>query len=115
MTLSPLSNHSTYLSLVLLLTDLLLFVDGFSISMGKCQVPPLFVRNLKSSNKLCSLAGLLKVGTPKTWDSSKRDLKYIRQAGTSGDYTEHIQFSHVIRRRSTVHLDLQPRERPERR
>ena len=24
---------------------------------------------------------MLKVGTPKTWDSSKKDLKYIRQAG----------------------------------
>lgn len=25
--------------------------------------------------------GLLKVGVPKTWDASKPDLKYIRQAG----------------------------------
>jgi glutamate--cysteine ligase catalytic subunit len=25
--------------------------------------------------------GLLKVGTPKTWDESKKDLKYIRKAG----------------------------------
>jgi glutamate--cysteine ligase catalytic subunit len=29
------------------------------------------------------LAGLLKVGTPKTWDQSKKDLKYIRQAGVN--------------------------------
>jgi hypothetical protein len=26
-------------------------------------------------------SGLLKVGKPKTWDDSKKDLKYIRQAG----------------------------------
>lgn len=29
----------------------------------------------------CSFQGLLKVGVPKTWDASKSDLKYIRQAG----------------------------------
>jgi hypothetical protein len=28
-----------------------------------------------------SLLGLLKVGIPKTWDDSKKDLKYIREAG----------------------------------
>jgi glutamate--cysteine ligase catalytic subunit len=28
-----------------------------------------------------SYTGLLKVGVPKTWDESKNDLKYIRQAG----------------------------------
>lgn len=28
-----------------------------------------------------NLTGLLKVGVPKTWDASKSDLKYIRQAG----------------------------------
>jgi len=28
-----------------------------------------------------SLPGLLKVGTPKTWNDSKKDLQYIRQAG----------------------------------
>lgn len=28
-----------------------------------------------------SAPGLLKVGTPKTWDQSKKDLKYIRKAG----------------------------------
>ena len=27
------------------------------------------------------MKGLLKVGVPKTWDESKSDLKYIRQAG----------------------------------
>ena len=26
-------------------------------------------------------AGLLKVGVPKTWDESKKDLRYIRKAG----------------------------------
>jgi glutamate--cysteine ligase catalytic subunit len=27
------------------------------------------------------LLGLLKVGVPKTWEESKQDLKYIREAG----------------------------------
>jgi glutamate--cysteine ligase catalytic subunit len=30
---------------------------------------------------LCLSAGLLKVGVPKTWDDSKKNLHYIRQAG----------------------------------
>jgi hypothetical protein len=30
-----------------------------------------------------SSSGLLKVGTPKTWDQSQKDLKYIRQAGVN--------------------------------
>lgn len=30
---------------------------------------------------LARILGLLKVGTPKTWSDSKKDLKYIRQAG----------------------------------
>lgn len=29
----------------------------------------------------CPTSGLLKVGTPKSWDDSKKHLKYIRQAG----------------------------------
>jgi hypothetical protein len=32
-------------------------------------------------NALSLTMGLLKVGVPKTWDESKPDLKYIRQAG----------------------------------
>jgi hypothetical protein len=31
--------------------------------------------------RLLFCIGLLKVGVPKTWDESKKDLKYIRQAG----------------------------------
>ena len=30
---------------------------------------------------LVVFAGLLKVGTPKSWDDSKKDLGYIREAG----------------------------------
>ncbi|KAL3943383.1 MAG: hypothetical protein SGBAC_002549 [Bacillariaceae sp.] len=44
-----------------------------------------FFGNWKAINTdltLCSLTGLLKVGVPKSWGDSKKDLGYIRNAGT---------------------------------
>ena len=37
--------------------------------------------NIPFLTYFCFSLGLLKVGTPKTWGDSKKDLKYIRQAG----------------------------------
>jgi hypothetical protein len=32
-------------------------------------------------SNICTSVGLLKVGVPKTWEESKKDLRYIRNAG----------------------------------
>jgi hypothetical protein len=40
-----------------------------------------FAFSLIEIRALSLTMGLLKVGVPKTWDASKPDLKYIRQAG----------------------------------
>jgi ribosomal protein S1 len=57
-----------------------IFLVVVAISLSQ-RVSSFTLKKKKSSSSFTLKMGLLKVGVPKSWDDSKKDLEYIRKAG----------------------------------
>lgn len=84
----PRSKIKSFLFFLESLCLLPVLVPGFTLKMGKCLgilelVTQMMQQRsfLPPSYHILYSSGLLKVGVPKKWDDSKKDLGYIRNAG----------------------------------